>query len=128
MKNIKILIIFVALIFSGCEDYDTLTKDPNRPTEVHPSLLLTNIEVSTFNEVSTGAAYACRYHVFTDGYSTSQHFGWQRAGFGGYSALLQVYKMIEEAEKNNLDIYIALGKFFRAYHLTGMTLTFGDIP
>jgi hypothetical protein len=128
MKNIKILIIFVALIFSGCEDYDTLTKDPNRPTEVHPSLLLTNIEVSTFNEVSTGAAYACRYHVFTDGYSTSQHFGWQRAGFGGYSTLLQVYKMMEEAEKNNLDIYIALGKFFRAYHLTGMTLTFGDIP
>lgn len=128
MKNIKLIFIFFTLVCFSCEDFDTLTKDPNRPTEVHPSLLLTNIEVSTFNEVSTSAAYACRYHVFTDGYSTSQHFGWQRAGFGGYNTLLQVYKMMEEAGKKNLDIYIALAKFFRAYHLTGMTLTFGDIP
>lgn len=128
MKKLKLILILIVLVCFSCEDYNTLTKDPNRPTEVHPSLLLTNIEAGTFNEVSTGAAFACRYHVFTDGYSTAQHFGWQRAGFGGYSTLLQVYKMIEEAEKNNLDIYIALGKFFRAYHLTGMTLTFGDIP
>lgn len=128
MKNIKSIFVLFALICFSCEDFETLTKDPNRPTEVHPSLLLTNIEVSTFNEVSTSAAYACRYHVFTDGYSTSQHFGWQRAGFGGYNTLLQVYKMMEEAGKKNLDIYIALGKFFRAYHFTGMTLTFGDIP
>jgi hypothetical protein len=128
MKIIRILIPFIALVCFSCEDYKTLTKDPNRPTEVHPSLLLTNIEVSTFSEVSIGAAYACRYLVFTDGYSTSQTYGWQRAGFGGYSTLLQVYKMMEEATKNNLENYIALGKFFRAYHLTQMTLTFGDIP
>jgi hypothetical protein len=128
MKNIKLILIFFALLCFSCEDYEILTKDPNRPTEVHPSLLLTNIEASTFNEVSFGAAYACRYFVFTDGYSTSQTYGWQRAGFGGYSTMLQVYKMMEEAGKNNLDNYIALGKFFRAYHLTQMTLTFGDIP
>jgi len=128
MKNIKLIFILLAFVCFSCEDFETLTKDPNRPTEVHPSLLLTNIEVSTFNEVSTSAAYACRYHVFTDGYSTSQHFGWQRAGFGGYNTLLQVYKMMEEANKNNLDIYIALAKFFRAYHFTQMTMTFGDIP
>ena len=128
MKNIKLILVFFALICFGCEDYETLTKDPNRPTEVHPSLLLTNIEVSTFNEVSVGAAYACRYYVFTDGYSTSQTYGWQRAGFGGYSTLLQVYKMMEEAGKTNLENYIALAKFFRAYHFTQMTMTFGDIP
>jgi hypothetical protein len=128
MKNIKLVFILFAAVCFSCEDYETLTKDPNRPTEVHPSLLLTNIEVSIFNEVSTSAAFACRYHVFTDGYSTSQHFGWQRAGFGGYYTLLQVYKMMEEANKNNLDVYIALAKFFRAYQFTQMTMTFGDIP
>jgi len=36
-------------------------------------------------------------------------------------------RMIEEAGKTNLENYIALGKFFRAYHLTQMTMTFGDI-
>jgi len=128
MKNIKLILGSLALVCLGCEDYETLTKDPKRPTEVHPSLLLTNIEVSTFSEVSVGAAHACRYYVFTDGYSTSQTYGWQRAGFGGYSTLLQVYKMMEEAGKNNLGNYIAIGKFFRAYHLTQMTMTFGDIP
>jgi hypothetical protein len=128
MKNIKLISVFLALVCFGCEDYETLTKDPNRPTEVHPSLLLTNIEASTFSEVSVGAANACRYYVFTDGYSTSQTYGWQRAGFGGYSTLLQVYKMMEEAGKKNLENYIALAKFFRAYHFTQMTMTFGDIP
>src|SRR4030042_4613459 len=128
MKNIKLILVFFALVCFGCEDYETLTKDPNRPTEVHPSLLLTNIEVSAFNECSLKATFAFRYLVCTDGYSTSQTYGWQRAGFGGYSTMLQVYKMMEEAGKNNLDNYISLGKFFRAYHLTQMTLTFGDIP
>jgi hypothetical protein len=128
MKNSIILIVAIAVFCSGCENYDTLTKDPNRTTEVHPSLLLTNIEVNTFNQVSTGAAYACRYLVFTDGYSTNQAWGWQRAGFGGYNSLLQVNKMVEEAEKYELDNYIAIGKFFRAYQFMQMSLTFGDIP
>ena len=129
MKNIEtiaaIIVIFGCL---SCEDFDTLTKDPNRPTDVHPSLLLTNLEVTTFNQVSVGSAYACRYLVFTDGYSTDQTYGWQRAGFGTYNTLLQVYKMMQEAEKRDLGNYLALGKFFRAYHFMQMTLTFGDIP
>ncbi len=36
--------------------------------------------------------------------------------------------MMEEAEKKDLGNYLAVGRFFRAYHLTQMTLTFGDIP
>jgi hypothetical protein len=112
----------------GCEDFNTLTKDPNRPTDVHPSLLLTNIEVTVFNQVSVGAAYACRCLVFTDGYSTIQTYGWQRGGFDGYYTLLQVYKMNQEAEKRNLVNYQALAKFFRAWQFMQLTMTFGDIP
>jgi hypothetical protein len=129
MKNMKpILLLLIILGCLSCEDFDTLTKDPNKPTDVNPSLLLTNIEVSTFNQVSMGAAHACRYLVFTDGLSTDQAFGWQRAGFGGYNTLLQVYKMMQEAQKRGLTNYIALGKFFRAYHFTQLTMTFGEIP
>lgn len=129
MKKMKpILMISMILGLFSCEDFETLTKDPNKPTDVNPSLLLTNIEVSMFSQVSIGAAYACRYLVFTDGYSTDQTYGWQRAGFGGYGTLLQVYKMMQEAEKRQLPNYIALGKFFRAYQFTQLTLTFGDIP
>ena len=118
----------MSLAYAGCEDFNTLTKDPNRPTEVHPSLLLTSIEVTVFNQVSVGAAYACRYLVFTDGYSTDQTYGWQRGRFGGYNTLLQVYKMNQEAEKRNLLNYQALAKFFRAYQFIQLTQIFGDIP
>lgn len=129
MKKIKtIILISMVLGFISCEDFNTLTIDPNRPTDVHPSLILTNLEVSTFSQVSIGAAYACRYLVFTDGYSTDQTYGWQRAGYGPYGTLLQVYKMMQEAEQRSLDNYIALGKFFRAYHFTQLTMTFGEVP
>lgn len=128
MEKIRYIIVLMLFAVVGCEQYETLVKDPNRPTEVHPSLLLTNIEASAFSQVSTGAGFACRYIVFTDGYSTNQSYGWQRAGFGGYSSLLQVKKMMEEAEKTGLVNYLALGRFFRAFYLTQMTLTFGDIP
>ena len=131
MKTMKPILysLFVVLpMLMGCEDFDTLTKDPNRPTEVHPSLILTGVEVRAFNQVDVGAAYACRFLVFTDGYSTTQAYGWQRAYFGEFNSLLQVYKMIQEAEKRQLINYQALGKFFRAYHFAQLTMAVGDIP
>lgn len=129
MKKIK-LILGIVILFGcfSCEDFDSLTKDPNKPTDVDPSLLLTNIEVTTLSEVSIGSAYACRYLVFTDGYSTDQTYGWQRSGFGTYNTLLQVYKMTQETEKRNLGNYLALAKFFRAYHFMQLAMTFGEIP
>lgn len=129
MNKINYLLIALLILGClGCEDFETLTKDPNKPTDVNPSLLLTNIEASTLSQVSMGSAYACRYLVFTDGYSTDQTYGWQRAGFGTYYTLLQVYKMMQEAEKRELMNYIALGKFFRAYLFTQLTMTFGEVP
>jgi len=129
MKKINSFFLVLTILGClGCAKFDTLTDDPNKPTDVDPSLLLTNIEVTTLSEVSMGAAYACRYLVFTDGYSTDQTYGWQRAGFGTYNTLLQVYKMMEEAEQRNLENYIALGKFFRAYHFFQLAMTFGEVP
>jgi len=129
MKYLKYYFaIAFALLYAGCEDFDTLTKDPNRPVDVHPSLLLTSIEATVFNQVSVGAAYASRYLVFTDGYSTDQTYGWQRRGFDGYNTLLQVYKMDQEAAERNLPNYRALAKFFRAFQFTQLTQVFGDIP
>ena len=129
MKIVKLIIFTtVLLIFPGCEDFNTLTIDPNKPTDVSPALLLPNIEVGAFSQVSVSAAYASRYLVFTDGYSTDQAYGWQRAGFGRYNSILQVYKMMQEAEKRGFTNFVALGKFFRAYHFFEMTRTFGEIP
>jgi len=130
MKILKFsLAVMFATIIGSCEDFNSLTKDPNKPTDVHPSLILTDLEANAFNQVSAGAGYACRYFVYTDGYSTDQTYGWQRSNFNGYNDyLLQAYKMNQEAEKRNLKNYQALAKFFRAWQFTQLTLTFGDIP
>lgn len=50
--NIKLITIASALaigVFSGCKRGDSFYTSPNNPAEVTPSLLLTAIEVSTFN-------------------------------------------------------------------------------
>ncbi len=128
MNKAKLLLLTSLLAAGACDDFGELTTDPNRPTEVHPSLLLTNIEVQAFNQVSTGAALASRYVVFTDGISESQYYNWQRADFGGYGALRSVARMMEEAERTGTPNYVALGRFFRAWHFYQLTQTFGDIP
>ena len=49
MKKIRYIALAALLSCFGCEKYDTLTNDPNKPTEVHPSLLLTNIQAGAFS-------------------------------------------------------------------------------
>ncbi|MFZ2900146.1 MAG: SusD/RagB family nutrient-binding outer membrane lipoprotein [Saprospiraceae bacterium] len=116
------------LLFTACESFEELSVDPNRSSEVNPGLLLTNIMVDAFNIPSADAALASQYLVFTDGVADEQYYGWQRAGFGRYSSLLQVAKMIQEAERIGNDNYVAIGKFFRAWHFHELTRTFGDVP
>lgn len=129
MKNKHtVLILLLTVFISGCSKIDQLQDDPNRTTEVTPELLLTNIEISAFNNVGTSAALACRHLAYTDGVNSDQYYNWQRSGFGNYDYLKQVSKMVEEAENNELRIYTSLARFFNSYFIIGLTQTFGDIP
>lgn len=128
MNNFKtIVFILVVVLFSSCEDLD-INNNPNKVSETHPSLLLTNITTSAFQVKGTSAMYAARMIVQTDGESTSQFYKWDRAGFGDYNSLRQVTKMIEEAERIEDDSYKGIGYFFRAYYFYNLALTFGDVP
>lgn len=130
MKN-NISYIFIAFMLSAvsaCQDFEELQIDPNRATEVGPGLLLTNIEVNVFNDITLDAALASRFLVYTQGASLSQYYGWQRAGFGAYDQFRQVTKMEEEAIRTGNDNYLALARFFRAYIIIDLSQTFGDVP
>lgn len=128
MNNFKtIVFILVVVLFSSCEDLE-INDNPNKVSETHPSLLLTNITTSAFQVKGTSAMYAARMIVQTDGESTSQFYKWDRAGFGDYNSLRQVTKMIEEAERIEDDSYKGIGYFFRAYYFYNLALTFGDVP
>lgn len=127
---IRILICsaLFAVTFS-CKDLEEINVDPNRVTQTHPQLLLTQNEWDAFRYNSgRGPMYAQKMVVQTDGESSGQYYKWDRWGFGAYSQMRDVTKMIEEAKKIDNKSYVALGKFFRAYYFLNLTLRFGDVP
>lgn len=127
----KILIIYIAVFtgLSSCKKLEEINVDPNRVTETHPQLQLTQIEWNAFQyDIGTGSLYAEKMLVQTDGESTGQYYKWDRADFSPYSRMRDVTKMMEEAERIDTKAYIALGKFFRAFYFLKLTLTFGDVP
>ncbi len=120
----------ICLFALSCKkDLEALNKDPNRPQETHPQLLLTKIEWTAFQEFGgTGPLYANKMLVQSDGENLEQYYKWNRSNFDSFNNLRIVTKMDEEATKLNLKAYNALAKFFRAYYFYNLTLTFGDIP
>lgn len=129
MQKILLPVCLSLVIFLGaCSKFEHFQTDPNKTTQATPDLLLTNIATRAFKEVDLFAALASRQLVYTDGVNSSQYYNWQRAGYGDYDALRQVLKMEQEAVRVNKPVYLALGKYFRAYFFMRLTLTFGDIP
>ncbi len=127
----KILLTATAVLFglTSCQDLAEINIDPNRVTETHPQLQLTQIQWSAFQyNAGTGSLYAMKMLVQTDGESSGQYYKWDRSDFSAYSRMRDVTKMMEEAERIDNNAYIALGKFFRAFYFLNLTMTFGDVP
>lgn len=130
MKNYIVLsAFFLVLVFSSCGDLAEFNENPNDVSETHPKLLLTQIEWEAFQVEGIDPMFASRMAVQTDGEEEEQWYKWSRGDFEDpYGCLRNVTKMIEEAERVESDVYIALAKFFRAYYFFNLTLTFGDVP
>jgi len=128
MKRHKLLfLLLVAAAFASCKKFDDFQLNPNNPTVADPSLLLPAIERSAFSTISSDAALASRYLVYTQSVSNAQYYGWQRNGMG-YGNISQVVKMEQEAARVGKKNYRYIGKFLTSYFIVGMTQTFGDIP
>ena len=139
MKTIKtIALIAVVFLANACKDFDELQIDPNRTSQTHPGLLLTNIEaaaagntntvIPTFRVVSVEAMLASRMIVFTDGAAVEQYYGWQRNNFDRYNTLRQIAKMEEEADRLKLENYKYLALFLKSVHILELSKVFGDVP
>ena len=139
MKTIKtISLIAIVVLANACKDFDELQIDPNRTSETHPGLLLTNIQaaapgnsnnvVATFRAIYVDAMLASRMIIFTDGAAAEQYYGWQRSSFERYNTLRQIAKMEEEAERLQLENYKYLALFLKSVNILEMSKTFGDVP
>jgi hypothetical protein len=134
MKKLFYISLFtamVALAGSGCKKtFSELYQNANKPTKVPPSLLLNGAENDMYDAPYTMKERWSQYYCINYDY-----YGNNRYDFGSeddyYNSLKNVLKMEEEAKAyggNDLNPYSALGKFFRAYFFTKMSLQVGDLP
>ena len=134
MKRTIHIIFSVALlsiIGAGCKkSFNDLYQNPNKPTHVPASLLLNGVLNNMYDAPYGNFEKWNQYYIINYDY-----YGNNRYDFGSgsdyYNTLKNVLKMEDEAKANggsSVNPYSALGKFFRAYFFTKMSLQMGDLP
>ncbi|MCD8740354.1 SusD/RagB family nutrient-binding outer membrane lipoprotein [Mucilaginibacter roseus] len=126
-----ILPVAVALSVTGCKkSFDELTKNNNLPSKV-PAALLFNGVLNSIAELPDGQKEIySQYYLYNYDY-----YGNNRYDFGGGDDYYTVLKNVQDMEKQAaatggaaINPYEALGKFFKAYLFSKMSLEMGDIP
>jgi len=124
------LMIVFAVALSSCQKFEELEKDPNRPGQVPPSLIFTNVlynlNYSPWSDVQRWNQFWCSNYA----YYNDQQYDWTNTSFN-YTELKNVNQMIAEAKRVGLpenNAYSALGKFFMAYYFVDMSMRLGDVP
>jgi hypothetical protein len=134
MKKLKIFLVLavgISIISASCKkSMGDLYSNPNKPTSVPASLVLNGVLNDMYDAPYGDYEKWSQYYLINYDY-----YGNNRYDFGSaamyYSTLKNVVKMEEEAINAGNDVvnpYSALGKFFRAYFFTKMSLQLGDIP
>lgn len=130
MKKIVLFTIILSMVLNSCQDFEDLEKDPNRPGEVPPSLVFTNVLNSVYYSPWSDEHRWNQFWCSNYAYYDDQEYDWTTTSFN-YTQLNNVEKMIVEAERVGLsenNPYSALGKFFKAYYFVDMSLRLGDVP
>jgi len=130
MKKIVYTFMLLTLTFAACNKFEEFEKNPNKPGEVPPSLVFTNVINSMVylpwgNEQRWNQFYCSNYAYYDD-----QQYDWTTTDFN-YTKLNNVKQMVSEASRVGLpenNAYSALAKFFNAYFYVDMSMRLGDIP
>jgi hypothetical protein len=126
-----IMLSVIVLATTSCQkSFDDLVTNNNVPTSVPASLLLQGIVTGLPDGPDGQYEIWSQYHLYNYDY-----YGNNRYDFGSgtfYYTTLQNVTLMEaaalKAGSPTTNGYSALGKFFRAYFYSKMTLQMGDIP
>ncbi|HEX6426362.1 MAG TPA: SusD/RagB family nutrient-binding outer membrane lipoprotein, partial [Niastella sp.] len=130
-QYIPVLAAVVMLTATSCtKSFNDMNTNENKPSSVQASLLLNGILFNMYDAPSTMKERWCQYYCINYDYYGNNRYDFG-AGDNNYTTLKNVVKMEEEAAKSGaaaLNPYAALAKFFKAYFLTKMSLSMGDLP
>lgn len=120
--------VLVSTVFSACKKHEYYQENPNSPSIATPALLLTDICENTFAVWPMDVAYASRHMTYYERPNVFVNYNWGPGSFEAYDILRQVQDMNRLASEADQKNYQGLALFFRAYHFTRLTETFGDVP
>ncbi|WP_426668908.1 SusD/RagB family nutrient-binding outer membrane lipoprotein [Mucilaginibacter sp. McL0603] len=151
MKKIFKFYLLAALVMvtvSSCKkSFEDLTKNPNVPSVVPASLLLNGVlnnmvdlpdgayasndqGTYVYKNASNKAEIWCQYYIYNYNYYGNNTYNFDN-GADYYTTLKNVILMEGQATSSGgaaVNPYEAMGKFFRAYFFSKMSLERGDIP
>ena len=134
MKKIFKFYLLPALLMlsaSSCtKSFEDLTQNKNVPTSVPASLLFNGVLNSMVDLPDGEDEIWCQYYIYNYNYYGNNQYNFG-SGDNYYSALKNVLAMESQATATGgaaINPYEALGKFFRAYFFSKMSLEEGDIP
>jgi hypothetical protein len=131
MKTYILMLLCAVLVLSSCKkSFDDLYVNNNKPTSVPASLLFNGILGTLIDPPGGQSDRTNQYQIQTNSYfgNNSYAFG---SGDNLYASLTNVVNMENQAKvfgAKDVNPYKALGKFFRAFFFTKMSLEMGDIP
>jgi hypothetical protein len=132
-KLIKICLIPVLLVFTVSSCKKTFLADSinnNVPTSVPAALLLNGVEYNLVDFPDNSNEIYDQYYIYNYNYYGNNQYNFG-SGDNYYTTLKNVMLMEQQAASSGgaaINPYEALGKFFRAYFFSKMSLEEGDIP
>jgi hypothetical protein len=129
--KIYLLPVVMLLTVSGCQKtFEERTLNNNVPNSVPASLLLNGVLNNMVDFPDNSKEIWCQYYIYNYNYygNNTYDFG---SGDNYYTALKNVLAMEQQATLTGspaVNPYSAMGKFFRAYFFSEMSLQMGDIP
>ncbi|MBB5638403.1 hypothetical protein HDE68_004332 [Pedobacter cryoconitis] len=131
-KFYSLLPLLLVITIAGCKkDFQDKTVNNNKPNAVPASLLLNGILTGKgLVEGPDGSKETnCQYYLNNYDYYGNNRYDF-KYGDDYYTVLKNVVEMEKQAAKtgNAVNSYAALGKFFKAYLFTKMSMEMGDIP
>jgi len=129
--RIYLLPALMVLSVSSCQkNFESFTKNSNVATAVPASLLFNGVLNSMVDFPDGADEIWCQYYIYNYNYYGNNTYAFG-PGDNYFNTLKNVISMEQQATAAGqpaLNPYSAMGKFFRAYFFSRMSLEEGDIP
>lgn len=132
IKNMLAATLATGLLLASCDKFDSMNTNPDASTKANASMMATAL---ILNITQQGSAknfvwdnMLSKQMAWSEGAQDEQYNLFGRTDFDGYTILTNCAKMVEAADNEYKNSYMALGKFVKAYKLFYKSLQVGDIP